>query len=428
MAVTSNNLPPYLKSLSFVTILKLETLISSEADQCVKCGLCLPHCPTYIKTGDEGDSPRGRIALMQGFAEGHLPVSERLNFHLDRCLDCRACEKACPSRVQYDKLLVATRTLMAESRPLTRGQRYGMSLITQPSKLKTLRSLLRFYQRSGLRALARHSGLLKLLGIKRLEQILPTLPSTTALKALYPATGQQRGQVALFTGCLGMTLDQNTLLAAIRLLTLNGYQVHIPKTQACCGALHLHAGDHSQAQALAQQNIAAFDSTQMDALIYLSSSCGATLNEYSQHHDIKGFAIPLMDINHFLSQIEWNPTLHFDPLPQQIAVHEPCSQRNITGDLSSTITMLKRIPEVKLTALPDNKLCCGAAGSYMLSEAEMADSLRDDKLETLQKNQSKILVSANLGCALHLAAGIRDAGTRIEVLHPIELLARQLSK
>jgi len=408
--------------------LKLETLISSEADQCVKCGLCLPHCPTYIKTGDEGDSPRGRIALMQGLAEGQLTVSERLNYHLDRCLDCRACEKVCPSRVQYDKLLVTTRTLMTESRPVTRAQRYGMSLITQTSKLKLLRGALRFYQRSGLRALARHSGILKLTELKRLEQILPTLPASKTIKSLYPSIGEQRGQVALFTGCLGKTLDQNTLVATIRLLTMNGYQVHIPKTQTCCGALHLHAGEHAQAQILAQQNIDAFNLSQLDAVLYVSSSCGATLNEYSQHHSIESFAKPIMDVSHFLSKIEWNPALRFNALSQQIAVHEPCSQRNITGELNSTMAILKRIPEIELMPLADNKLCCGAAGSYMIKQPEMADALRDDKLENLRQTQAEIMVSSNIGCALHLAAGIRSSGMPVEVLHPIELLARQLAK
>ncbi len=396
-----------------------------EADRCVKCGLCLPHCPTYQQRQDEGESPRGRIALMQGLAQKKLPLNEKLIAHLDRCLVCRACEAMCPSGVKYGELIEATRTTIfnEEAAPSGPAAKMMQRFVTSPTHRRNLSRLLRIYQRSGLGWLTRHSGLLRPSGLQRLEGVLPKLASALPTRRYHPPIGEQKGEVGLFVGCMGDSLDTTTIHAAIRLLTHLGYGVHLPPKQNCCGALHLHRGDLKQADLLAKQNRDAFGELNIDALIYCASGCGSTLQKLEQ---IGCNDAPIMEIGQFLAQIEWPNTLTLRPLDKQIAIHLPCSLNHVLKQGHTPEALLSKIPGMKLVPLPDNQNCCGAAGDYMIRHPEIADELRDNKLRELDNIRPDILVSSNIGCALHIAAGIRDVGLKIEVVHPVTLLARQL--
>lgn len=405
--------------------MNINELIKKEADRCVKCGLCLPHCPTYSVLKDEGDSPRGRIALMQGLTQQQLEPSEKLLAHLDRCLVCRACEAMCPSEVKYGKLIEQTRANLNHdtNRASGRADAVMQRFITDPSHRRKLSGLLRLYQNSGAGWLTRHSGLLRPVGLKRLEGILPKIGAALPTQDYYPPAGRQKGMVGLFVGCMGDSLDTTTTHAAIRLLTHLGYGVHLPQNQNCCGALHLHRGETEQAETLASENRNAFSGLNIDALIYCASGCGSTLKKLGRFGTSNA---PILEIGQFLTQIDWPETVALKPLGKQIAIHLPCSLNHVLHQSGTPEALLSKIPGIKLTQLPDNQNCCGAAGDYMIRHPEIADKLRDSKLRQLDAIRPDILVSSNIGCALHIAAGLRDAGLKIEVIHPVTLLARQL--
>jgi glycolate oxidase iron-sulfur subunit len=421
--------------------LNLHRLIKQEADQCVKCGLCLPHCPTYRLTLDEGDSPRGRISLMQALASGQLPAGGRLTFHLDRCLSCRACERACPSGVRYGPLIDASRALLLAARQDPPGERAtGLQarllswIAAGHGRLRQAARLLYLYRASGLRWLARRSGILRGMHLDRLDALLPPQAATPRRRlGYYPPRGQERGRVALFAGCMTELFTPDTLDASIRLLTLAGYGVHIPPGQVCCGALHLHAGHLAEAGSLARRNLAAFNALRPDAVLYSASGCGATLRDYTvwpvpATGDAAGFTAPVMDVSRFLADLDWPADVSVAPLNRRVAIQDACLQRNVLRDVTPPYRLLERIPGLVIIALPGNEYCCGAAGAYMLEQPELSDQLRADKLDALQHSGAEILVSSNIGCAIHLAAGLRVAGSEAEVVHPVVLLERQIAE
>ncbi len=397
------------------------------------CGLCLPHCPTYDLTRDEGDSPRGRIALMRGLDKGQLEVNDKLLGHLDRCLECRACEAMCPSEVPFGRLMDAARARVEPQRPRSkRAQRllqWSRALLTNPRRLRQVGLLLRFYQRSGLQALARASGLLRVLGLKRLENLLPPLRPTLTRSHYSAAKQQNRGNVALFRGCVSSIADAETEAATIKVLNALGFAVDLPHGQTCCGALLQHQGDPAGAAQLAHTNLAAFVSDKFEAIVSSASGCSAHLTEYGRLYADEPrattFASRIQDITGFLAAQPLD-ALALLPLPQTIAVHDPCTLRNGLKQHHTVYRLLQAIPDLKTVPLSETGRCCGAAGSYFLTQPKTADALRDTHLETLRRLRVKTLVSANIGCALHLAAGIRAAGLDVEVLHPVTLLARQI--
>lgn len=401
------------------------------AERCVACGLCLPVCPTYRLTQDEAESPRGRIALMRALAQSNLPPSATLERHLQHCLVCRACEKACPSHVPYGQVIDAARVLAAARRPATDAGapvlKFLSWLIHNPERLFRAGRSLYYYQRSGVQRLLRMSGLLRLFRVGRLDALLPLLTAPKKLRSFYPAQADRKGQVSLFVGCIAQITDLKTHEAAIQLLNTLGYDVRVPAQQTCCGALHLHAGDAEPAKRLMHRNLDAFgDGT--ETVLTTASGCGALLREYGIHLKTSAaatFGAHIMDISEFLLHADWSK-ISFRPFPRRIAVHDPCSLANTLRQEKAPYALLKMIPRAEIVPLPENVLCCGGAGAYPLTEPEMADRLRANKIQQLRYAKPDILVTSNIGCALHLAAGIRDADLNIEVIHPVVLLARQI--
>ena len=404
-----------------------------DTDRCVMCGLCLPHCPTYGLSRDEGDSPRGRIALMQGLASGALPVGERLLGHLDRCLECRACEAMCPSEVPFGRLMDAARARVEPARPRTwrtrRARALATALLRHPHRLRALAALLRLYQRSGLQWLARRSGLLAALGLARLEGRLPRLQRPLAA-GLHAPPGPARGRVALFTGCVEAVAGADAQHDALRLLNRLDYRVDIPRAQGCCGALSQHNGDPATAADLARANLAAFADAGLAAVLSTASGCSAQLADYGRLYGDRdaralAFARRARDITGFLAEQDWPPDL-LQPLPQTIAVHDPCTLRHGLRQHRPVYRLLERIPGLETISLNPAGTCCGAGGANLLTQPVQAAALRQPQIERLRELGVGTLVSSNIGCALHLAEGIREAGLEVEVLHPVSLLARQL--
>jgi glycolate oxidase iron-sulfur subunit len=403
-------------------------VIRAGAGRCVACGLCLPHCPTYRKTKSELESPRGRLALMLGVAKGELEPTRKLESHLSLCLVCRACETACPAQVPFGDAMDAARAELRARRPgplRHRLLRRAAAGLANPAWLAFVSYWLRFYQRTGLRALLRYTGVLALLGLTDADAQLPRL-TRPDYAGIYPAQGEKRGAVGLFLGCVARLTDARTLHDAVHVLTRLGYEVWVPPTQACCGALYRHAGDTIAADTLMRENLVAFADLDIEAIITTASGCGAMLAEYRGGNVARDFAAKVIDISSFLRRVEWPADVTLRPLAQRVAVQDPCTLTNVMRTPGAPYDMLRRIPDMDVIPLPDNTLCCGAAGSYHLEHKDMARSLRDDKLEHLRRLKPDILVSANVGCAMHLTAGIRAEGLPIEVVHPVTLIARQL--
>lgn len=398
------------------------------------CGLCLPHCPTYKLLRDEAESPRGRLSLMLALAKNDLPLSAGLETHLARCLDCRACEKVCPSYVVYGQALDSARALIesrrtASTMPMNRSVTLIQWLVEKPARMRRLGKLLRLYQGTGLRWLLRKSHALRLVGLNRLDAAVPELQARRTFAESYPAKNGAKGRITLFTGCQAGLTDQQALAASIRLLNRMGYEVQIPPAQGCCGALHLHNGQTAKAAELMRGNLAAFADGN-DTIVSVASGCAATLGEYGKYlEDDKSaekFSGRIRDINQFLADASWPDDVVFHPLPRRIAVHDPCTLTNVLRQENKPYALLAKIPGAEIIPLPENNVCCGAAGTYHLTQASIAEQLRAPKIGHLQRLAPDILVTSNPGCATFLAAGLREAGLAVEVMHPVTLLERQL--
>ncbi len=397
-------------------LLPLKQQINLLADQCVKCGMCLPGCPTYQLSHNENESPRGRIALMQGIVNDQLALSSRVIEHLDHCLGCLGCEKICPSDVQYQILIDAIREYtQTKQSPLTAKAQAGfISLFINPTIQNGLFALLRFYQFSGFQKLLRFSGILKLIGIDKQEQLLPKLQPQLTLQPRYSSTGDSLGTVALFIGCMGKHFEQSAIQASIQVLTRLGFDVEIPE-QVCCGALHQHSGFHHQAETLAKTNMQFLQNNHYTAVLFTASGCGAQLQS-----SLKTSPLPITSLMDFiLQQIKKTPVV-FNAIEQHIALHQPCSLQNTLRQADAVTAMLTKIPGLKITELQSQ--CCGAAGKNMLTQADLAAQIRQPLLNQIPDSITGI-VSSNIGCTIHISAGCHH---KIPVIHPIELVAKSL--
>ena len=407
--------------------------ILSLADRCVKCGLCLPQCPTYALSENENESPRGRIALIQGWLTGQLTPSKKLTNHLDQCLLCRRCERICPSVVPYGEIIDQAKSLLTEKT----ATHFSLQKFITNTSLKTLLnknfsavliSVLRLCQKTGLLLLAKKSQLLKPLGLQRLIEALPHLEKPFKPNDFYPAVAKQsQGAVSLFIGCLSNSLDPKTVKASIRLLNRLGYDVHIPKQQVCCGALHLHEGNKKQAINFANTNIKTFNQAEkITTIISLVNGCTSQLREYSQLNTSGSFTPEVKDIIEFLSEIHWPEKIEFEAINQSVALQIPCSLQNSLRAEDKLIALLHRIPGITLPPAAIYNKCCGAAGSYFLRFPEISDQLKHQALDKLEQSHPELIISSNLGCALQLKAGLTQRAGNIDVIHPVLLLEQQL--
>lgn len=385
------------------------------ADQCVMCGLCLPHCPTYRLENTEAESPRGRIALARALAAGALPPTPLALQHLDHCLGCLSCQKVCPSQVNYDEILVRSRAALIDHRP-PRLPRW----LRDPRRLTAL-ARIGATLRSG-RWLPRLARLLPQGSLwRRLAATQPDLPYPVRLPAAQPAA-PSRGRVALFRGCVASVYDADTLAAGRILLEALGYEVVEPTGSPCCGALSRHVGEVERARADARSSRDALRATGAAVVLVSASGCFGDLRDEVGSGD----GLRVADICAFLAADEGFSGLRFKPLAQRAALHLPCTQVNVAGEIGSIQALLARIPQLGVLVLPEQPRCCGAAGSYFLEQAEFADRLRAQKLDQAQALAPDLLLTTNIGCRIHLGNGLRDRATSLPVLHPLALLAQQL--
>lgn len=409
---------------------------------CVHCGLCTSACPTYVENGNEADSPRGRIYLMRNVIDGRLPLDEKVKGHLDLCLNCRACETACPSGVQYGKLIEPFRAHMEAQEPgrglknLAWWQRW-MLLNIFPSRRLTRLALApaRLSQWIGADWLLRKSGLIKLLPgrLREMHGMLPDLHRHHgSLPEVFPAEGKRRARVAMFLGCVADAIYPGTQLATIRVLQKNGCEVWVPRAQQCCGALHYHGGDEPHARTIAEANLAAFGFggqklEEVDAVIINAAGCGAMLKDYEHllHHSAhaeaaKKFVAKAKDITEFL--VELGPVKPTHPLNIRATYHDACHLRHAQQIASPPRKLLEMIPGLELVALPESEICCGAAGSYNLTQPEMAGQLGDRKADRILQTKAQAVFMGNVGCLLQVARHLRKADSDVWVAHTIDAL------
>lgn len=384
------------------------------ADQCVKCGLCLPQCPTYNLALDENESPRGRISLIQALAGEQLAANYSLISHLDHCLQCRRCERVCPSQVKYSAILSsAFKQIPALKKRTSIAGKTGLYFLESMQRLTVLKLLLRFYEVSGLQLFVRASGILNFFKLKQVEQ---RLPRVTKSRTQPGKTQQLSQQVALFTGCSQTVFDSEVINAAVTLLNALDIDVVIPAQQNCCGALH-HL-QNMDATELVNRNIASFEKLTADTVLYLSTGCGAFINE---HYETP---VSFVEITDFLQQVTINK-LSFKPLEKLIAVHMPCSQKNVLQQPDSSSALLANIPGIKLVSF-EQQGCCGAGGTTMLKYPEIADEIRQPLLDEVTRQNCELVVTTNPGCQLHIQHGFDSQNSAIKVMHPVSLLAQQL--
>ncbi|MFI3156210.1 MAG: (Fe-S)-binding protein [Methylococcaceae bacterium] len=386
-----------------------------DAGECMRCGLCVSSCPTFRLFQTDEETPRRRIRSISKLLVENLPISADERKYLENCVQCRACESICPSRMAYGQLFDQAQARLKVNPGWL--AKLAFKLIENKRWLRQLMPLMAVYLKSGLQKPLRRSGLLKKLHLADAEALLGK-PAMRALAVSYPTSATKRGRVALFTGCIAEHFDRETLLASIKLLNAIGYEVLVPPQQGCCGAIHQHNGQ--SASGLTGNNIAVFNALDVDAVLHTATGCGAMLSEY-QNDDESGqlFRQRLCDINEFLLK-HWPDDLQLTASTLKVAVHEPCSQRNVLKNQHAVYALLQKIPGLSVAALTDNHICCGAGGSYMLTHPGNAGQLRALKQQIITDLSADMVVSGNFGCAVYLNAD----GGRVE--HPLLLLARQL--
>ena len=413
---------------------------------CVHCGLCTSSCPTYVENGDENDSPRGRIYLMRAVTDGRLELNSDVKGHLDLCLDCRACETACPSGVQYGKLIEPFRINMHNT-GVSRdnlGWLQKMLLYHFTPYARRMRWALapaRLMQWTGLDWLVQKTGLLNLMprSLRQMHDMLPPLqPHYGRLPEFLPAEGPRRARVALFTGCAADAMFPETTLSTAWVLQKNGCDVWIPRKQGCCGALHYHAAQEQPAQAFGQQNCRAFfpetpvahapgSLAEVDAIITNAAGCGAMLKDYGHllhNTPLAGegdkFAHKVKDISEFLYDL--GPIKPKHALPIKAVYHDACHLCHAQQIRKQPRQLLEMIPGLKLVPLNESELCCGAAGSYNLTQPDMAERLGLRKADNLLATGAEAVFAANVGCLLQIGKYLRQQRPGLWIAHPIDAL------
>ena len=400
---------------------------------CVHCGFCLPTCPTYVLWGEEMDSPRGRIYLMGEGLEGE-PLSESMVGHFDACLGCMACVTACPSGVQYNKLIEATRAQVERRyrRPWTdRALRAAIfSLFPYPSRLRAVRGPLRAYQASGLPGLLSRHRVMERLSptLAAMESLAPRLGAREPIPERSRAQGVRRGTVGLLLGCVQREFFPGVNAATVRVLTAEGFDVIAPADQGCCGALSEHNGRAEEARAFARRLVDAFDAGGADRIVVNAAGCGSTMKEYADlladdpsYADRAGaFSDRVRDISEFL--IEQGTIAVRHPLEVSVAYHDACHLAHAQGVRSQPRELLRAIPGLELREIAEPELCCGSAGIYNVLFPEPAQELGDRKAANVVRTGADLLVTANPGCLMQVAAALKRTGRQLGMAHTVEVL------
>ncbi len=422
----------------------LKTIDYSFLQQCMHCGMCLPTCPTYDATGHERNSPRGRIALMRAIADGELEVSSAFAAEMSYCLGCLACQTACPAGVNYGVLFETARSDIRRSGVDASPTRRFWTAITlgflfmRPRALRAAGRALRLYQRSGLEALSRRSGLTTLLpaGLRRIEPQAPVMASAfsdTLIAVREEPRTMVRYRVALLTGCVQDLVFPDINRDTADVLLENGCAVDTPRLQPCCGSLHAHNGELEMAAVLARRLIDLIPPGRYDAIISNAGGCGSHLRHYSAllAHDPE-YRVPaqvwdskLRDVQEWLIEIGCRaPEASPFEQPAVVTYHESCHLVHGQKIARQPRALLRLLPGVTLAELPESSWCCGSAGIYALTQPDQAEALLERKVGHIARTGAAVVATANPGCHLQIARGLKDAGAPVQVVHPVTLLAR----
>ncbi|MDD2365481.1 MAG: (Fe-S)-binding protein [Desulfuromonadaceae bacterium] len=404
---------------------------------CMRCGMCLPVCPTYKETFLETASPRGRVALIRKLQEGSLDQSEQLLEYLSLCLDCQACASACPCGVNAGELVADFTCERKSEKGLSFMEELILrKLVPHPDLLESSMMPMRAYQNSGLQKLVRTLGILKMFprSLQRMEGLLPPLPSTPLRQEILestPAVGEERGIVGFFLGCVMSLIFSDASRATVKLLSSLGYRVITPKNQVCCGAPNMLGGDLEGLKGGARINIGIFNAFKPDYIITDCGGCGAELKKYSHHidgEDAAQFSSRVRDISEILSMHCEELLVKLKPVDQIVTYHDPCHIAHCQGIRSEPRKLLKLIPELQYRELDSADACCGSAGTYNIERAEMSDRILQRKLDTLRDSGAELLVTSNPGCLLQLRKGLSEQLPDIKIMHLTELLFTSINQ
>ncbi|MDB4868006.1 MAG: glycolate oxidase [Cohnella sp.] len=427
--------------------------ISLDYDQltnCMRCGFCLPACPTFHETGVEAESPRGRIALMKAAVDGLLTPDRAFAEQMDHCLGCRACEPACPADVKYGRLIEQARDSVEEHR---HDHRWWVKVVRKaafeglfphPRRMRLLGGALKLYQRTGLGQLIRSTGALKLLPahLTEMERIMPAASGHGVIGRIgerHAAKGERIATVGLFRGCIMDILFTDTNVNTVELLTEAGFDVVIPDSQTCCGALHAHSGEQAQARQLAKRNLQAFQEAGVDWIVSNAGGCGAMLQEYDHllHEDpqwkdnANWFAQRVVDVSRLLVERGRIPAFRFPQAGQEevrITYQDSCHLRNVMGSYDSPRRLMRQVDGVEYVEMAEADRCCGSAGIYNLTQPEMSANILSHKMEHARGTSAGIMLTSNPGCLLQMKLGIEREGLagQMEAVHLVDFLHQSM--
>ncbi len=404
---------------------------------CMRCGMCLPSCPTYKETFLETASPRGRVALIRKLQEGNLDQSEQLLEYLSLCLDCQACASACPCGVNAGELVAEfTCERKSDSGLGFMEDLILRKLVPHPDRLETSMAPMRLYQNSGLQKLVRTLGVLKMFPkqLERMEGLLPPLPARPLrqeINEITPAVGTERGTVGFFLGCVMSLIFSDASRATIKLLSSLGYRVITPRNQVCCGAPNMLAGDLVGLKDAAHTNIDIFGGYNVDFIVTDCGGCGAELKKYGDHLDgyapAEAFSAKTRDISQLLALHQDELRTKLKPLSLKATYHDPCHIAHCQGIRKEPRDLLKLVPGLEFTELEAADACCGSAGTYNIERPEMSDLILKRKLDTIRASGAQVLVTSNPGCLLQLKKGLADHLPDVKIMHLTEVLAQSMA-
>ncbi|HET6384396.1 MAG TPA: (Fe-S)-binding protein [Armatimonadota bacterium] len=411
---------------------------------CVHCGLCINYCPTYVETGIEADSPRGRIHLLRSLADGKLEFGSAVKSHLDLCLGCLACESACPSGVHYREIIEAGRELSRQHSAIS-PRRWAMErTLYNPDALDAALQPLRLAGRFGLERAARAVARRLPAGLGEMVALLPRLPPASlrrGIPSVIPAIGEKRASVGFLTGCVMSVLFTPTNLNTLKVLSANGCEIRVPAGQRCCGSLAIHAGDLEGGLAIARKLIDLFEPLNLSTIIVNSAGCGSVMKDYGHlfaadpvyAERAERFASSIKDVSEYLAGLPLklppdagDRIRQFHPGqsgPLRVTYHDACHLAHGQKVRQQPRALIQQIPGVELVELRDADWCCGSAGAYNLTQPEMAGKLLQRKVNYILETGAEIVISGNPGCSLQMARGLREAGSSIRVMHTMDFLA-----